>query len=109
MITRTLSVRAHALDPLSPQLLFLHQLPPVLTISRFSAFFFADKAVGTDLKKALQQARQAKGLTQKQLAAQCQMQPQIINEYEQGKGIPNNQIIAKLEKVLGAKLPRAKK
>lgn len=69
----------------------------------------ADKTVSTELKKAIQQARNAKGLTQKQLAAQLQMQPQIINEYESGKAIPNNQIIAKIERALGAKLPRAKK
>ena len=65
--------------------------------------------VSKDLKLALQKARNAKGLTQKQLAAQCQMQPQVINEYESGKAIPNNQIIAKLERALGAKLPRAAK
>jgi|TARA_B100000524_G_C23548315_1_gene333839 putative transcription factor len=37
------------------------------------------------------------------------MQPQIINEYECGKAIPNNAIIAKIERALGAKLPRAPK
>jgi putative transcription factor len=37
------------------------------------------------------------------------MQPAIINEYESGKAIPNNAIIAKIEKALGCKLPRAKK
>ena len=40
---------------------------------------------------------------------QLNMQPQVINEYEQGKGVPNNAIIAKIEKALGAKLPRVKK
>lgn len=30
--------------------------------------------------------------------------PQIIQEYESGKAIPNNQIIVKLERVLGVKL-----
>eukprot|EP00976_Prorocentrum_cordatum_P107777 1194708-Prorocentrum_minimum.AAC.7 len=30
--------------------------------------------------------------------------PQIIQEYESGKAIPNNQILAKLERVLGCKL-----
>lgn len=34
--------------------------------------------------------------------------PQIIQEYESGKAIPNQQIITKLERVLGAKL-RGKK
>ena len=34
--------------------------------------------------------------------------PQVIQEYESGKAIPNQQIIIKLERVLGAKL-RGKK
>jgi len=37
------------------------------------------------------------------------MQPQIIQEYESGKAIPNNQVIAKIERALGVKLPRAAK
>ena len=46
---------------------------------------------------------------QKQLAQQLQVQPQVINEYESGKAIPNNGVIAKIERALGAKLPRAAK
>ena len=67
------------------------------------------QTVSKDLRMAIQQARNAKGLTQKQLAQQLQMQPQIINEYESGKAIPNNQFIAKMERALGVKLPRAPK
>jgi len=37
------------------------------------------------------------------------MQPQVINEYEAGKAIPNNAVIAKIERALGCKLPRAPK
>ena len=48
-------------------------------------------------------------MTQKQLAQQLQMQPNIINEYESGKAIPNNGVIAKIERALGVKLPRAPK
>ena len=55
-----------------------------------------------DLRLAITQARNAKGLTQKQLATQLNMQPQVINEYESGKAIPNNQVIAKIERALGA-------
>ena len=69
----------------------------------------ADAKVPTDLKVAIQKARAAKGLTQKQLAQQLNMQPQVINEYESGKGVPNNAINAKIEKALGAKLPRVPK
>ena len=30
------------------------------------------------------------------------MAPQVINEYESGKAIPNNGVIARIEKALGA-------
>ena len=40
---------------------------------------------------------------------QLNMAPNVINEYESGKGIPNNAVIARIEKALGAKLPRAQK
>ncbi len=33
----------------------------------------------------------------------------VINDYEAGRAIPNPQVINKLEKVLGCKLPRDKK
>jgi putative transcription factor len=65
--------------------------------------------VPTELKLALQKARNAKGISQKQLATQLNMQPQVVNEYESGKAIPNNAIIAKFEKALGCKLPRVAK
>lgn len=62
----------------------------------------ADASVSKELRLAITQARNAKGLTQKQLATQLNMQPQVINEYESGKAIPNNQVIAKIERALGA-------
>jgi len=65
--------------------------------------------VSTELKVAMMKARTAKGLTQKQLATALNMQVQVINEYESGKAIPNNAIIAKIERHLGCKLPRAAK
>merc|ERR1719152_950835 len=40
------------------------------------------QTVSKDLRLAITQARNAKGLTQKQLATQLNMQPQVINEYE---------------------------
>jgi len=38
-----------------------------------------------------------------------QVQPSIITDYENGKAVPNNIFISKLEKALNTKLPRAKK
>ncbi|XP_022751583.1 multiprotein-bridging factor 1b isoform X1 [Durio zibethinus] len=64
--------------------------------------------VPTELKKAIMQARMDKKLTQAQLAQLINEKPLIIQEYESGKAIPNQQIIGKLERALGAKL-RGKK
>jgi len=60
--------------------------------------------VSLDLSKAIQQARQAKGMNQKELATKINEKPQVIGEYEAGKAIPNQQIITKLERALGVKL-----
>jgi putative transcription factor len=57
------------------------------------------------VSKAIQQARQAKGLTQKDLATKINEKPQVVNEYEGGKAMnPNQQILMKLERALGVKL-----
>jgi len=52
------------------------------------------------------QARTAKKMTQKELATAINEKPQVVAEYETGKAIPNPQIISKLERKLGTKLPR---
>ena len=82
--------------------------PPPLTLVPCASLARADATVSKDLRLAITQARNAKGLTQKQLATQLNMQPQVINEYESGKAIPNNQIIAKIERALGAVRARAR-
>nr|ASU91637.1 multiprotein binding factor 1 [Gerbera hybrid cultivar] len=64
--------------------------------------------VPSELKKAIMQGRTEKKLTQAQLAQLINEKPQIIQEYESGKAIPNQQIITKLERALGVKL-RGKK
>jgi ribosome-binding protein aMBF1 (putative translation factor) len=45
-------------------------------------------------------------MTQKDLGTAINEKPQIVAEYESGKAIPNPQIIAKIERALGTKLPR---
>jgi putative transcription factor len=52
----------------------------------------------------IQQARTAKGLSQKDLATRINEKPQIVNEYESGKAIPAQGVLGKLERVLGVKL-----
>lgn len=67
------------------------------------------KTVPVELKKAIMQARNAKAMTQKQLALHVGCEAKIIQDYESGKALPNNALVAKMERALGAKLPRAPK
>lgn len=67
---------------------------------------FRHKRVSNDLKRALQHARQAKKLTQKQLAGLVNEKVSVINSYENGSAIPNQQVKSKLQRVLGTKLPK---
>lgn len=62
--------------------------------------------VDKSLSKAIMQARTAKKMTQKELATAINEKPQVVAEYESGKAIPNPQIISKIERKLGCKLPR---
>jgi len=62
--------------------------------------------VDKSLSKAIMQARTAKKMTQKDLATAINEKPQVIGQYESGKAVPNPQIIGKLERKLGCKLPR---
>jgi len=70
---------------------------------------FKTERAGLGLGKAIMQARTAKKPTQKQLATSLNEKPQVIMEYESGKAIPNPQIISKIERALGVKLPRPPK
>lgn len=65
--------------------------------------------VGLGLGKAIQQARAAKSMTQAKLAQAINEKPAVVNQYENGKAIPNGQIIVKMERALGTKLPRPSK
>lgn len=69
---------------------------------------FSHKKVTLDLKLSIQRARNARKLTQKQLATQMNLPVSIIMNYENGKAIPNNRFISNLERTLGVKLPRVK-
>jgi putative transcription factor len=62
--------------------------------------------VDKNLSKAIMQARTAKKMTQKELATKINEKPQVVAEYESGKAVPNPQIISKIERMLGCKLPR---
>jgi len=60
--------------------------------------------VDISVGRAIQRARQDSSLTQKELAQRINEKPQVVNEYESGKAVPNQQILSKLERVLGVKL-----
>ncbi|CAD7081704.1 unnamed protein product [Hermetia illucens] len=57
-----------------------------------------------DVGRLIQQGRQAKGLSQKDLATKICEKQQVVNDYEAGRGIPNNLILGKIERVIGVKL-----
>lgn len=60
--------------------------------------------VSPEVRQAIQKARLEKKLTQTELAKQINERPQVVQEYENGKAVPNQAILAKMEKVLGVKL-----
>lgn len=57
-----------------------------------------------DVSKLIMQGRQDKKLTQKELATRINEKPQVINDYEAGRAIPNQQVLAKIERCIGMKL-----
>merc|ERR1712113_1256809 len=60
--------------------------------------------VSMDVGKLIQKGRQAKEMTQKDLATKICEKPQVVTEYESGKAVPNQAILGKLERALGIKL-----
>ena len=62
------------------------------------------KKIDLNVGKAIQKGRQAKNLTQKDLATKINEKPTVVNDYESGRGIPNQQVLAKMERALGIKL-----
>mmetsp|Transcript_108339 Transcript_108339/g.233423 ORF Transcript_108339/g.233423 Transcript_108339/m.233423 type:complete len:133 (+) Transcript_108339:36-434(+) len=70
---------------------------------------FKHATVDRSLSQAISQARQAKKMTQKQLATAINEKPQVIQQYESGAAIPNPQVLSKLDRALGVHLPRGRK
>lgn len=65
---------------------------------------FKVSTVSKSVSKAIMQARQDKGMTQKQLATAINEKPQIIQEFESGKAIPDQNVLGKLERTLNVRL-----
>lgn len=88
------------------------QTPKKLPVSSGKGNMSSNKEyslVNKDLPLQLQQARQAKNLTQKQLATRCNIDVHDIAAWEKGNRLPTNDIIAKLSKELSIRLPRNSK
>ncbi|XP_062515073.1 endothelial differentiation-related factor 1 homolog [Corticium candelabrum] len=60
--------------------------------------------VSMDVGRVIMRVRSEMKMTQKELATKINEKPQIVNDYEAGRAIPNQQIMGKLERVLGVKL-----
>ncbi|GBE82402.1 Multiprotein-bridging factor 1 [Sparassis crispa] len=60
--------------------------------------------IAPSVGKAMQTARMDKQLSQKDVAQKINEKPSVLQDYEAGRAIPNPQILAKLERVLGVKL-----
>ena len=71
--------------------------------------FGSPKTVSDDLSRALMDARNAKRMTQKQLAAEINVTVSVIQAYENGTAIPQPNILNKIDRALGIHLPRGKK
>ncbi|KFO24085.1 Endothelial differentiation-related factor 1 [Fukomys damarensis] len=63
--------------------------------------------VSLEVGKLIHGAQQSKRLMQKDLAMKIIEKPQAIVVYESGQGIPNNQVLGKIERVISLK-PRSK-
>ncbi|KAJ1691208.1 hypothetical protein LUZ63_015363 [Rhynchospora breviuscula] len=64
----------------------------------------AFERVGTEVRAAIQKARLEKKMSQAELAKQINERVQVVQEYESGKAVPNQAVLAKMERVLGVKL-----
>lgn len=69
----------------------------------------AVREMSFSIQKAIQQARLQCKMSQKELAKKLNVDIGIIISYENGKAVPHNAFIAKIETILNTKLPRASK
>ena len=62
------------------------------------------KTVSKDVAKRIRETRNAKKMTQKQLAAKVPMLQSDLQKYENGTALPNMKYLQKLQTLLGVKL-----
>ncbi len=69
------------------------------------------QTIPLSISQEISKARVAKNLTQKDLAQRLNVQPAVITSYENGKAIPDHQMLQKIARELGtkfSKLPKKK-
>merc|ERR1712083_84809 len=84
------------------------QKPKKVRVDEQQEDFRTDK-IGKNFSVALQRARLKKGWKQQQLAQQLNVRQTVINQYESGKAKPNSALIARMNRILGVKLPAVQK
>lgn len=62
------------------------------------------KKIDQSVGKVISKARADKKMSQKDLANAINEKPTVVNDYEAGRAVPNQQILGKLERALGVKL-----
>ena len=67
------------------------------------------RVMNVNIQNAIKQARLNIKMSQKDLAQKLNVKVDVIIDYENGKAIPNNEFISKIEKILITKLARAQK
>ncbi|KAL5975146.1 Multiprotein-bridging factor 1c [Asimina triloba] len=60
--------------------------------------------VSAEVRQAIQKARLAKKMSQAELGKLINERPQVVQDYENGKAVLNQLVLAKMEKVLEVKL-----
>jgi putative transcription factor len=73
------------------------------------SFTISVQKVNFEVKKLIQQGRMAKKMTQADLAKAINEKATVVNDYESGRAVPSQQILAKMERILGVKLRGKKK
>ena len=62
------------------------------------------KKLDANVGKTIARVRTEKKMSQKDLATKINEKPTVINDYEAGRAIPNQQVLGKMERALGVKL-----
>ncbi|GLJ17775.1 hypothetical protein SUGI_0310340 [Cryptomeria japonica] len=60
--------------------------------------------ISPEVRQAIQKARLEQKMSQAELAKRINERPQVVQEYESGKAVPNQAILSKMERALGIKL-----